>query len=154
MRTFLLKNDYKLLHEKLKQTLYRTESDFSPSSFVIAANACTAYLACLLVPSKHSRSRIRSMELEIDNRKMGNTNSSNQVLTGQALQLYLDETASCSRIVPPAFAKTCRIPSLIVSLSSLRKLISSSSDPLNNTGLKRARICEKLYGRILIIIFL
>ena len=143
MRTFLLKMIISWYMKMLKQTLYRTESDFSPSSFVIAAKACTAYFACLLVPSKQSRSNIRSMELEINNKKMGNTIFNNQVQTEKVLQLYLDETASCSRIVPPALAKMWRIPSLIISLSSLRKLISSSSNPLNNTGLKRARIWKK-----------
>lgn len=82
MRTFLLKMIISWYMRMLKQTLYKTESDFSPSSFVIAANACTAYLACLLVPSKHGRSNIRSMELEINNKKMSNTIFSNQVLTG------------------------------------------------------------------------
>jgi len=48
---------------KLNETLYRTERDFRPSSFVIAASAWTAYFACLRLPSKHSFSNIRSTEL-------------------------------------------------------------------------------------------
>nr|GMD47225.1 hypothetical protein Iba_chr10eCG10860 [Ipomoea batatas] len=40
-------------------TLYKTESDMRPSSVVIDARACTAYFACLRLPSTQNLSSIR-----------------------------------------------------------------------------------------------
>lgn len=48
--------------------------------------------------------------------------------------VHLDETESCSLIVPPALARTCKIPSLIISLSSFRRLTKSFSVPMNKDG--------------------
>jgi len=132
-----------------KQTLYKTESDLSPSSFVMAAKACTAYLACLRLPSKHSLSNIRSMELQVINSEITNIILTliyeGLGITSQKIQeLHLNESAresaSCSRMVPPALARTCKTPSFIISSSSLRKFNNSPSEPLSSNGQKRARI--------------
>lgn len=124
----------------MKLTLYKTESDLSPSSFVMAARACTAYLACLRLPSKHSLSNTRSMELQVNNWDITNIIHEELGITSQKFQeLHLDETASCSRMVPPAFARTCKTPSFIISSSSLRKFSNSPSTPPSSIGLKRAR---------------